>query len=322
MAGDPSRSSKHFAFEAIADGVRFGRARREGTALSNTTIVDLGDRTLVFDTSLTLEAAREIRAAALAATRRAPALVVNSHWHFDHLGGNQEFASAPIYATRRTREIVLDQRAEMEEELTPTRLGADLLRLEHEQRAAPTAAARAVYENALGLSRALLAEGPERRLTPPTATFEDELRLPGDRDVRLMTFGSGHTESDAILYLRKEGIVCAGDLVVAGTHPNLVSGDPRHWIEVLDRLRELRPRAIVTGHGPLGTDETIATMRDYLVTVLALARGPGTPEVPERFRAWPETDQFAANIARARGSPAGAAAPSPSDAGGGPRDPR
>ncbi len=44
----------------------------------NAAIVDLGDRTLVFDTLATLQAARDLRAAAERLTGRAPAVVVNS----------------------------------------------------------------------------------------------------------------------------------------------------------------------------------------------------------------------------------------------------
>lgn len=292
--------SEHYTFERIAEGVTFGQARREGTGLSNTALLDLGSVTLVFDTRLTLRSAREIRRAAVASTPHAPALCVNSHWHLDHVGGNPEFAQGPIYSTGRTRAILLEKRAEIEEELTPARLNSDILQLEEQERTSPTPAARAVPASALGLNRALLAEARERRLTLPTRTFDGSLELPGDRDARLVTFGSGHTESDAILVLPREHIVFAGDRVVAGTHPNLASGDPEHWIEVLDRISALRPERIVTGHGPLGTTETLATMREYLLTVLALAREPGTPAIPDRFRPWTEPDQFAGNIARAR----------------------
>jgi len=103
--------SEQYAFRTIGDGVAAGLARPEGAALSNTGVVDLGGSTLVFDTSLTLRSAREIRAAAIERTRRPPSLVANSHWHLDHLMGNQLFADLPIYATTRTVEIALEKAA-------------------------------------------------------------------------------------------------------------------------------------------------------------------------------------------------------------------
>ncbi len=292
--------STHYAFEALADGVHAGRARPEGTALSNTGIIDLGGSTLVFDTSLTLHSARDIRMASLALTHRPPTLSANSHWHLDHILGNQLFADRPIYATQRTIEIVLEKRAELQSELTREKLEADIQELEGQRRAASTDAGRAVYDAALRLNRTLLSEAPELKLTPPSTGFDRALKLPGEHGASLLSFGSGHTESDAILFLAKDRILFAGDLVVAETHPNLMSGDPEHWLTVLERIEGLRPERIVTGHGPVSSAETLGVMRDYLTTVLELAREPGDPAIPSRFSRWTEPDQFKGNIAYVR----------------------
>jgi glyoxylase-like metal-dependent hydrolase (beta-lactamase superfamily II) len=299
QASRPTKS-EHYAFEDLDEGVTFGRARPEGTALSNTGIVDLGKSTLIFDTSLTLHSAREIRGASLERTGRAPSLAANSHWHLDHIVGNPIFADRPIYATQRTIEILLEKRAELEGEFTREKLESDIRELERQRKATTTDAGRTQYDTSLRINRALLEEVAELKLVPPSQGFETELKLPGDRDARLLTFGAGHTESDAMLFLGKSRILFSGDLVVAETHPNLQSGDPEHWLTVLDKIEGLRPERIVTGHGPLGSPETVAVMRDYLSTVLELARAPGEPEVPQRFRAWTEPDQFTGNIAYVR----------------------
>lgn len=300
MASTPRVTSEHYAFEPIEVGIAFGRARSSGTALSNTGLVDLGGSTLVFDTSLTLRSARAIREASSVLTGRPPTLLANSHWHLDHVLGNQLFADRPIYATKRTVEILLEKRAELERELEPSRLEADIRELEDRRAKATTDDGRAVYDAVLRINRALHEEALELKLTPPTKEFDGELRLPGAPDARLLTFGAGHTESDAVLFLAESRILFAGDLVVSGTHPNLTSGDPEHWLTVLDAIEGLRPERIVPGHGPIGSTETLTQMRDYLSTVLELAREPGTPEVPARFRKWAMSDQFHGNLAFAR----------------------
>ena len=292
--------SAHYSIERLSDGVYFGRARTEGTALSNTGFVDLGESTLIFDTSLTLRSARDIRELSRVLTGRAPSLSVNSHWHLDHVLGNQVFAEAPIYATARTVELLLEKRADLEKELTPEKLEADLRELEGQRNAAGSEAGRRVHDAVLRIHRALLEEAMELRLTLPTKEFERELSLPGGHGARLITFGAGHTESDAMLFLANDRILFAGDLVVAGTHPNLTSGDPQHWLTVLDRIESLKPERIVTGHGPCGSAELLGTMRDYLSTVIELARGSGEPEMPTRFRTLTEPDQFAGNVAYVR----------------------
>jgi cyclase len=292
--------SEHYTFEAIGEGIAFGRARPEGTGLSNTGVVDLGHSTLVFDTSLTLRSAREIHKASELLTHRPPTLTVNSHWHLDHILGNQLFADRPIYASQRTIEILLEKRAELTTELTPDKLEADIREFERQQSAASTEAGRRPYDAVLRINRAVLAEATELKLTLPSTSFEKELRLPGDRRATLLTFGSGHTESDTLLFLEQDRILFAGDLVVAENHPNLTSGDPAHWLVVLDRIEGLRPERIVTGHGPLGSLETVAAMRDYLTTVLELASQTGDPKMPSQYRSWAEPDQFTGNVAYAR----------------------
>ena len=290
----------HYSFESLGGGITFGRARADGTALSNTAIVDLGSRTLAFDTSLTLRSARDIQAASIALTGRPVSVAVNSHWHLDHMLGNQLFADRPIYATRRTIEILWEKRSENERELSQEKLEQDIRELERQRSSATSEAGRAYLDGIIRINRAVLDEALELRYTPPTTRFESELQFPGEHGASLLSFGSGHTESDAILFLRKSRVLCAGDLIVADNHPNLTSGDPEHWLTVLDRIEQLRPEHIVTGHGPQGTLETLKGIRDYLQTVLGLARENGEPEIPPRFRAWREPGQFEANVAFVR----------------------
>ncbi len=293
--------SEHYSFEDLGDRIHFGHARPEGTALSNTGIVDLGGSTLVFDTSLTLHSAREIRSASVTLTGRAPSLTVNSHWHLDHTVGNQVFADRPIYATKRTVEILLEKRAELEKELTREKLEEDVREIERQRHAQTTDFGRAQYDAVLRVNRMLLQEALELKLTAPTRQFERELKLPGDHDAKLLTFGAGHTDSDAVLFLSKNRTLFSGDLVVTGTHPNLTSGDPEHWLIVLDKLERLRPERIITGHGPLGSVGALGTMRDYLTSVIELAREPGEPTIPARFGSFTGPDQFAGNVAYVRG---------------------
>lgn len=295
-----SLNTEHYAFEEISAGITFGRARPEGAALSNTGIVELGGSTLLFDTSLTLHSARDILEASRAFTRRPPSLTVNSHWHLDHILGNQVFADRPIYASRRTIEILLEKRAELESELSQEKLESDIRGFERQRSAAPTEAGRSPYDAILRINRTLLQEVIDLRFTPPTTGFEKELHLPGDRQASLFTFGSGHTESDTMLFLAQDRVLFAGDLVVAENHPNLTSGDPEHWLTVLDHIDDMRPERIVTGHGPVGSLETVATMRDYLTAVLELAQKPEDPKIPERFRGWAEPDQFTQNVSYTR----------------------
>lgn len=91
-------------------------------------------------------------------------------------------------------------------------------------------------------------------LTWPTLTFENEMTLwMGDREVRIIHAGRGHTKGDTIVWLPKERILFAGDLVEA--HAALYCGDAylTDWPGTLKKLRALKPRKLVPGRGPAAT---------------------------------------------------------------------
>src|SRR5512133_2154769 len=99
--------SPHFQLHQLADGVYAALALDSGAAISNAGIVDLGDRTLVYDTFLTPKAATDLRLAAETLTGRIISYAINSHWHNEHIGGNPVFApETEILCTRATRRLM------------------------------------------------------------------------------------------------------------------------------------------------------------------------------------------------------------------------
>jgi glyoxylase-like metal-dependent hydrolase (beta-lactamase superfamily II) len=78
----------------------------EMPTISNAVIVDLGDRTLVVDSFMTVEAAQALSDTAEELTGRRPHLLVTTHHHVDHVGGNPVFAEIPRFGTARMRELI------------------------------------------------------------------------------------------------------------------------------------------------------------------------------------------------------------------------
>src|SRR5262245_38140420 len=110
-------TSPHFTLERLADGV-FAAVAVPGTGSArNAGIIDLGGTTLIFDTFLTLRAARDLRAAAGQLTGHAAAYVINSHYNGDHIHGNQVFPEATIVATEGTRELIATRGMELVEDI-------------------------------------------------------------------------------------------------------------------------------------------------------------------------------------------------------------
>jgi cyclase len=75
----------HAEHEQVADGVWAVIAKPDRGAVGNAAIVDLDGETLVVDTHLAPAAARELCGAADELTGQPATLVLNTHWHSDHV---------------------------------------------------------------------------------------------------------------------------------------------------------------------------------------------------------------------------------------------
>ena len=238
-------------------------AAPDGGGRGNAAIVRLDGGTLVFDTGMTPQAGEELR---VAAERVGPVRwVVNSHWHGDHIRGNQVFAGAEILATARTKELI-ETRAEAQLAGQKSLDWESELESADEARTSPAGLDKSFHARLAGL-RQLAATIADVELRPPTRTFEDRLELcPG---CELVTLGGGHTESDAFLVLADRRIAVVGDLLCVEMHPWLGAGNPERWIEILDRLELLDVDRFVPGHGRVATASDVRALREHLLAFLA-----------------------------------------------------
>ncbi len=101
----------------------------------------------------------------------------------------------------------------------------------------------------------------------PTRTFDKELTLKlGGREIRLLHFQPAHTPGDIIVWLPKERVVFAGDIVfvdrLLGVLPfSSASG----WLASFEEMAKLKPRLIIPGHGDVcDLDKARRETADYL----------------------------------------------------------
>jgi glyoxylase-like metal-dependent hydrolase (beta-lactamase superfamily II) len=131
----------------------------------------------------------------------------------------------------------------------------------------------------------------------PDVFVDEEQNFDGpDRRVKLITKGAGHTESDLILYLPDDKILFAADLIFNQCHPYMAHGSIGGLKDWLDYLETLNVETVVPGHGPLGSETSIAVMKDYVQTLENLAREmiangktaeeTGTIEIPKKYKSW------------------------------------
>jgi len=287
--------SRHFRLKRLTHGVYACVHLNGGWAISNAGIIDLGKQTLVFDTYLTPQAAYDLLAAAKTITRRMPDYVVNSHYHNDHIRGNQVFSESVLVSTKRTHELIATQgQAELEADRKQAARRLAELKVFTQSQDKERRKFAAFF---LPYWQGILASLPKIKLRLPELTFERQLTFHGTkRTAQLIEVNRGHTESDCLLFLPQEGVVFCGDLLFVRGHPYLGDGDPQNLLSILDQLEGFAAKVYVPGHGLVGKREDLNKLRLYIRTLMrlaqeAIAQGNSVEDlvkqpVPESFTDW------------------------------------
>jgi glyoxylase-like metal-dependent hydrolase (beta-lactamase superfamily II) len=167
------------------------------------------------------------------------AWVFNTHEHWDHTFGNQEFPDAKIWGHLRCRERLLEE--------------GEAAR----QRVIGYYPDDEAYEEVV--------------ITPPTETFSDAAKIDlGGRIVDLAFYGLGHTSNDAVLHV--DSVTFAGDLVEEGSPPSFDDSYPVAWVETIGLLAEAAQPTVVPGHGSPVNPDYLAMSRFDLAWVVRTAR--------------------------------------------------
>jgi cyclase len=238
-------------FEKVTDGVYYATASGTMNVGANSPIIINDDEVLVIDSQITPAAARALVADLRAITSKPVRYVVDSHYHYDHAHGNQIFTpDAQVIGHDNTRRRMLTNVLEQYTYLNsvePIPARVESLKQRIAQEADPQQ--KGVLERQVANSLAYLEQVKETKVTPPNLTFDATMTLVrGGREIRLLYLGRGHTDTDVVVYLPRERIVCTGDLM-----ESIVSymGDsyPEEWIATLERLKGLDFDTVMPGHG-------------------------------------------------------------------------
>ena len=250
QSNGPVLSGAH-RFERVTDGIYYATASGTMTVGANSPIIVTDEETLVIDSEITPAAARALVSDLKAITDKPVRYVVDSHYHYDHAHGNQVFMKdAQVIGHDNTRKRMLTNVLEQYTYLTsvepvPARVAGLRERIAQEK----DPQQKAAMERQVANSLSYLEQVKETKVTPPAVTFDKSMTIVrGGREMRLLYLGRGHTDTDVVVYLPKERIVCTGDLM-----ESVVSymGDsfPEDWIATLDRLKALDFDTVMPGHG-------------------------------------------------------------------------
>lgn len=263
------KGSTNFTIENIAPGVWAAIANDQyGRAICNAGIVDLGDKTLVFDPFMNPGAARELREAAEQLTNKPVSIVVNSHHHNDHIRGNQVFSpEATIVSTTFTRNEIA--RIEPAEQQWEERHASTLLKAMKKRMSSATNTEKEELPLWIGYYEGMVESSGELRMTLPDIVFNDSLWIMGsERSVKLVECKNGHTKSDAVLLVPEEGIAFMGDLLFSERHPWISDGDPESWKHSLKVYYEDQTyHTFLPGHGPVSKKPALQQLFQYLGAV-------------------------------------------------------
>ncbi len=257
--------SKHLMVEEIANGVWAVIAKDGGAAIANSGIIDLGGQVVVFDSFLTPQAAMDLRLFAKDRFGQTPQIVVNSHYHNDHIWGNQVFKpEAVIVSSAKTRQLMTT--AGMEEYHWYSENAAQrLMEIQDQYQNASDEDQRHQLSMWIGYYEGLVEALPSLSVWLPEITFKSQLEIIGTQgSIELVAYEGAHTESDTILYIPQRNIVFMSDLLFIGCHPYLGDGDPVKLLKTLKELSQIGATVFVPGHGPVGTTDDLNTMIAYV----------------------------------------------------------
>jgi len=197
-------------------------------------VVDDGS-TLLIDSGMETRAP-ELNDAVFKATMRPVTRLVNTHWHFDHTGGNVFLGSSGVIIV--AQENVKKQLSSVHD--------------------VPFVGLRDGHY-------------PEQAL--PTVTYPGSMALrQGPYRLTLANYGSAHTDGDTIIYIAPANVAVLGDIFSNHVYPiiDLTSGGSIDGLILsVDRIlgQTGEQTKIVPGHGPVALRADLQAYRDMLAQV-------------------------------------------------------
>jgi cyclase len=178
----------------------------------------------------------KIRAAVAKLSDRPIRFVVNTHWHGDHTGGNENFAKAGVVLIAHD-----NVRARMSTEQFLKVFGEKV--------------------------------PPSPALALPVVTFADAVTLHlNGQEILVRHVPPAHTDGDSLVFFKGANVLHLGDLFFNGLYPFIdldSGGSVEGLIGALGQALDMADDStkIIPGHGPLTDKATLKTYRDFLVTV-------------------------------------------------------
>ncbi|MBA01687.1 MAG: hypothetical protein CL752_04665 [Chloroflexi bacterium] len=216
----------------VSDGV-FARLH-EG--LTNAGIIVGDEGVMIIDSLRVPSFARALIEDVRKITSKPIKYVIDTHSHWDHSLGNEEFPDATIIGHQNCRAEMLDIEAQE------------------------------LWMNKIVTSKESWSEEARTvTITPPAMTFNSKLSMYfGGRVIELRYFGRAHTSGDIFIFLPEDKLVFTGDVAQDSGVPFMMDGYMEDWVETGRLLCELPVDRFISGHGPVGGHEALVEAKDFI----------------------------------------------------------
>ncbi len=229
-----------FRLQKVGNGIWAAIVSDEGLAGGNAGFVIGDDGVLVIDTFQDPRPAKVLLSEIRKLTPLPIRFVVNTHYHLDHVNGNDVFAAAgaTIVAHRNVRAWMHTENIKM---LDP-----------------PVTAEKKARVQSLPL---------------PTVVYDSHIELYlGSRRINVRYY-PGHTGGDSVVSIPDSHVVFCGDMLWKDHIPNLIDASTGPWIASLDAMqKDYGPSIWIPGHGGVANAQDVLTFRKYLADLRADVR--------------------------------------------------
>jgi cyclase len=196
--------------------------------------------------------------------KRPVRFLINTHWHYDHVGGNEIYApDAVVIAHENVRK-------------------------------------RLVTKQKPAWSDASIGPYPERAW--PRITFRESVTIHfAGEDADVVHYANAHTDGDSIVYFNRANVIQTGDVFHGKGQIALgvdMEGLARMLAAVVGRIND--DTIIITGHGELSNRREMAEYVELLNDAIAqvkqgIAEGKSDQQIqalglPEKWKHWPAAD--------------------------------
>ncbi|MEJ2252192.1 MAG: MBL fold metallo-hydrolase [Candidatus Lokiarchaeota archaeon] len=250
--------SMYFDVYELDEGIYATIFNQELGQSSNAGFFDLGDKTIIFDTLMDPNSSNDLINAAKQFTGKEPFMLINSHWHIDHVLGNPLYSKdVPILSSPETfskfesdlkeRIKIFKERGPEEIKRIKEQLPKEIDPLKIQDMKNDLITWKKIIENPIDIRK-------------PDILINNKITVTGTkRSVDIINVGGAHTTGDVISYFQKEKICFMGDTLFSDIKPTWFDGslditfatNPVNFKKIMKEYIDKDLNVYVPGHGTL-----------------------------------------------------------------------